>query len=187
MGWVLVQPANDVESLAASKILTTTGECKFDLSKNGARLKPIAFGSRSCTIIEKCFHSFTGEAASGQWSIGQNRRYLWGCHFWWMCDCSAIKEILEYSGTMPMVCRWAQELLGYQFTVVHRPNHIVVNIDALTRRYGPLIAMHCMVSTILHQRDIQHNPLAYAHSTFLASKTVKLTPSTSRPDPIPIL
>ena len=86
-----------------------------------------------------------------------------------------------------MVCRWAQELLGYQFTVVHRPNHMMVDVDALTRRYGPLVAMHCMVSTILHHRDIQHNPLAYEHSTFLASKTPKLTPSTCTPGPTPIL
>ena len=66
MGWILMQPADDEESVAASKILLTTGECLFDLSKNGARLKPIAFGSRSCTLVEKSFHSFTGEAASGR-------------------------------------------------------------------------------------------------------------------------
>ena len=154
MGWILMQPANDEESVAASKILLTTGECLFDLSKNGARLKPIAFGSRSCTLVEKSFHSFTGEAASGRWSIGQNRKYLWGCHFWWVCDCSAVKEVLEYSGSIPMVCRWAQELLGYQFTVVHRPNRMMVDVDSLTRRYGPLIAMHCMLSNILHRRDV---------------------------------
>ena len=93
MGWMLMQPANDKESLAAMKTLTSTGVCLFDLAKNGARLKPIAFGSRSCNINEKYFHSFTGEAASGRWAIGQNKKYLWGCHFWWICDCSAVKEI----------------------------------------------------------------------------------------------
>ena len=128
----------------------TAGECLFYLSKNGARLKPIAFGSRSCTSVEKSFHYFTGESASGRWSIGQNRRYLWGCHFWWICDCSAIKEVLEYNGTILMVYRWVQKLLGYQFTVVHRSNHMMIGVDYLTRRYGTLIAMHCMVLTILH-------------------------------------
>ena len=73
MGWILMQPADDKESMRASKILTTTGECLFDLSKHGARLKPIDFGSRSCTLAEKNLHSFTGEAASGRWSISQNR------------------------------------------------------------------------------------------------------------------
>ena len=86
-----------------------------------------------------------------------------------------------------MVCRWAQELLGYQFTVVHRPNKMMVDIDAVTHRYGPLITMHFMVSTIFHHRDLQHKPLAYEHSLFFASKTAKLMPNTCTPGPTPIL
>ena len=112
-------------------------------------------------------HSFTGEAASGRWSISQNRRYLWGCHFWCICDCSVIKQVLEYSGTITMVCRWAQELLGYQFTVVYRSNCMMIDVDSLTRRYGPLIAMHCMVARILRQRDFTLKPLAYGSSIFI--------------------
>ena len=91
-----MQPADDKESIKTMKNLACTGICLFDLSKNGARLKPITFGSRSCTINEKYFHSFTGEAACGRWSIDQNRRFLWGCHFWWICDYSIVKEVLEY-------------------------------------------------------------------------------------------
>ena len=104
-----------------------------------------------------------------------------------MCDCSAIKEILEYMGSIPMVCRWAQELLGYQFTVVHRPNRMMVDVDSLTRRYGPLIAMHCMVSYILHRRDVVHKPLAYDRAAFLDSKTAKLTSIGCEQSPTPIL
>jgi len=51
MGWILMQPVSDIESQAATTKLLTTGECLFDLSKYGARLKPIAFGSRSYTMI----------------------------------------------------------------------------------------------------------------------------------------
>ena len=154
----------------------TAGECLFYLSKNGARLKPIAFGSRSCTSVEKSFHYFTGESASGGWSIGQDRRYLWGCHFWWICDCSAIKEVLEHNGTIPMVCRWVQELLYYQFTVVHRFNGMMIDVDSLTQFYGPFIAIHCMVSTILHRRDITAKPSAYNCSISFDSATAKLPP-----------
>ena len=39
MGWILVQPANDDESQAASKKVLASGKCLFDLSKHGARLK----------------------------------------------------------------------------------------------------------------------------------------------------
>ena len=31
MGWILMQPANDTESLAAMELLQRTGECTFDL------------------------------------------------------------------------------------------------------------------------------------------------------------
>ena len=70
MGWILMQPADDKESIAASEKLRNTGEYSFDLSKNGARLKPIAFGSRGCQDNERNFHSFTGEGACGRWAIG---------------------------------------------------------------------------------------------------------------------
>ena len=95
-------------------------------------MKPIAFDLRSCTLVERHFHSFTGEAASGRWSIEQNRKYLWDSHFWWICDCSSVKEVLEYNGTIPLVCRWAHELLGYQFTIVQRPNRMMANVGSLT-------------------------------------------------------
>ena len=119
MGWIIMQPSNDPESVSAEKHLRDTGICLFDLSKNGARLQPIAFGSRNFQDNERSFHSSTGKAACGRWAIGMNRKFLWGCHFYWLCDCSAIKEVLEYDSSISMICRWAQELLGYQFTVVH--------------------------------------------------------------------
>ena len=66
-----------------------------------------------------------------------------------MCDYSAIKENLEYNGSTPMICRWAQEFLGHQFSVIHRHNQMKVNIDALTRRFGKLIATHCCIVHVL--------------------------------------
>ena len=143
-----MQPSDDADSIAVTALLKKTGNCKFDLSINGACLKPIAFGSRSCNDNEKNFHSFTGEGACGRWAITQNRKYLWGCHFYWLCDCSAVKEILEYSGSIPMICRWAQELLGYQFSVIHRNCRMMADVDAFTRMFGPLIATHCSIANI---------------------------------------
>ena len=37
----------------------------FDMDLNRARLKPISYGSRACTDLERNFHSFLSEAASG--------------------------------------------------------------------------------------------------------------------------
>ena len=76
MGWILMQPANDDESKKAAENLRVTGKNLFELSKNDARLQPIAFGSRSCSDNERSFHSFTGAAACGRWAIGQNRKFV---------------------------------------------------------------------------------------------------------------
>ena len=46
IGWILMQPADDAESTKATKTLLKTGECLFDLCKDGARLRPIKFVSR---------------------------------------------------------------------------------------------------------------------------------------------
>ena len=69
MGWILMQPSDDAESITATKLLKTTGECKFDLSMNVAQLKPIFFGSRSCNEMKRKYHSFTGDGACGRWAI----------------------------------------------------------------------------------------------------------------------
>ena len=174
MGWILMQPADDEESLKATKLLKETGECKFDLSMNGARLKPIFFGSRSCNEMERKYHSFTGEGACGRWAIGQNRKYLWGCHFYWLCDCSAVKELLEYDGDIAMISRWAQELLGYHFTVIHRSARMMRDVDAITRRFGPMIARHMMIAAILSARDREKRPAAYEKEAFVSSKKASM-------------
>ena len=63
----------------------------------------------------------------------KNRRFLWGCFFYWICDCFAVKEIIKYHRCISMVQRWAQELLGYTFSIVHRPNRMMCDVDALSR------------------------------------------------------
>jgi hypothetical protein len=132
MGWILMQPDDSPASLAALKLRHKEGVCNFDLTMTGAQLRPIRFGSRGCTDRERGFHSFVGEAGSGRWSSSQNRQYLWGALFYWMCDCSAIREIFNYTGSINQICRWAQELLGYHFMVFHRPAHMMPDVDGLT-------------------------------------------------------
>ena len=71
-----MQYTNNDESQPASKKLLNSGECLFDLLKNGTRLNTVAFDSRSCILVERHFHSFTEEAASDRWYISQKRKYL---------------------------------------------------------------------------------------------------------------
>ena len=156
MGWILMQPGNDVESERATKTLLKSRECLFAICKDGARLRPIQFGSRSCTDFEHKYHSFVGETAAGRWDISQNRYYLWGNNLWWMCNCAAMIEVLEYEGYISQVRRWAQELLGYHFTIVHRSYKMMLDGDTLSRRLGPQIALHCAIAYVLHGVDIKN-------------------------------
>ena len=36
-----------------------------------------------------------------------------GVHFYWLCKYSAIKEMLEYNGSIHQLERWSPELLAY--------------------------------------------------------------------------
>ena len=81
MGYILMQPGDSTEARAATSKLLNKGECDFDLSSDGARLRPVLFNSRSCTATEKHYHGFVGEIACGRWAIGMEKRYLWGTHF----------------------------------------------------------------------------------------------------------
>ena len=156
MGWILMKPFDDKESQKATTHLRNTGECLFGLSKYGAILKPFVFVSRSYNNMESKYHFFTGKVAAGRWEIGQNSRVIWGFLFFWICDCSAVKGLIEYDGYIFMVQRWAQELMGYIFAAVHRPNQMMCDIDALSRRYGKLIVAHLCISNILHNFDARH-------------------------------
>ena len=48
------------------------------------------------------------EASAGRWGIGQNRKFLWGNFFYCVCDCAAVKKVLDYEGSISMIKRWAQ-------------------------------------------------------------------------------
>ena len=69
------------QSVADIQLLEETGECTFDLSLVGPRLRPVFFGSRSNQPFEIRYHSFVGEVACGRWAISCCRRYLWGNFF----------------------------------------------------------------------------------------------------------
>ena len=88
MGWILIQPAQDDVSLEAVKLLSTTGECKFNTSLDGPRLKPIVFGSRSYTIEKSKLHYFTGESACERWQLLRIRSFSGGelLVFWFNYD-----------------------------------------------------------------------------------------------------
>jgi hypothetical protein len=102
-GSILMQPDDSPASIAATTRLLEDGICDFDVTMGGARLRPIRFDSRKCTEQERHFHSFVGETACGRWAISKHKKFLWGTFFYWLCDCSAVKEVLEYEGPIHVI------------------------------------------------------------------------------------
>ena len=119
MVWILMHPTNNPEPHWSVKLLHKTGECLFDLRKKGYQLRPLAFGSWSCTDFEKKNNSFVWETECNKWAIDQNIHLFWGHYFWWLCDCEKIKEIIKYEGIILMIFHWYKEFLCYHFSIVH--------------------------------------------------------------------
>ena len=82
-----------------------------------------------------------------------------------------MKEIFEYDGNIQMICRWAQELLGYQFSVIHHNNRMMFNVDALTRR---LVRSSLLVTALLQCYIVEMNVDALLHMNVLVFTQAQL-------------
>ena len=175
----MMQPKDDDESVAATKLWVWTGECKLDLIKSGAQLCPTGSRSRCFLPQERKYCLFVGEDAYGPWAIGENRKFLWRTHFWWMCDYKTISEVLEYEGPISMLWWWVQELLGHHFSCIHCSARMMDDADGLTRCFDPIIDRHFCVAVLLHQVDTDRFPVIYVDNTEDISKIIKITPCTN--------
>ena len=168
MGYILMQPDDSIVAKAATIKLRDTGECDFDISLDGARLRPILFNSRSCTQTEKHYHGFIGEIACGRWAISMEKRYLWGSHFYWLCDMKTTYKIMHYTGPIHILRRWCQELLAYHFSCLHRSHTMMIDVDYLSRMHDPLIQTHVTIANRMSLSDRAARPGAYDYDTLMS-------------------
>ena len=63
MGFILMQPDDSPESIKSMKTLTEGNpkSVDFDKTLDGARLRPIRFGSRACTTAENTYIPFVAK------------------------------------------------------------------------------------------------------------------------------
>ena len=81
-----------------------------------------------------------------------------------------MSEVLEYDGDVARVSRWAQELLGDHFSVMHRPARMVVDVNSLTRRFGNLTTQYIQVAALLSHYDRACCPAAYIGDLYSVPK-----------------
>ena len=71
-----------------------------------------------------------------------------------MYDCNTIKEILEYNGSIRQLKQLSQELLKYEFFIIHRVCRIMTNDDDVFCYVDPLLYQYTINATYLHTYDI---------------------------------
>jgi hypothetical protein len=75
-----------------------------------------------------------GEAGTGVWAMEKFRFYLFGKEFTWICDCSGLINFFE-TNELPthQAQRWKLFMLRSDFTIVHRPDRMMRDVDMLSR------------------------------------------------------
>ena len=88
--------------------------------------------------------------------------------FYWICDCIAMKEILEYTGSIHQLCRWSQELMGYEFAIIHHAARMMKDVDDLSRHIDVIIHRYLIQAHDIHLVDISKQPYAYSFDSFIS-------------------
>ena len=93
MDWIMMQPTYDDKSIASTALLLKAGECKFNLTKSGAHIRPTSFGSRSCVAKEKNITLLLGRLHAG---VGLSAKTVdfYGAHT--SGGCAAVKRLRKY-------------------------------------------------------------------------------------------
>ena len=136
------------------------------------RLRPVFCGSCSNQPFEIHYHFFVGEVACERCAISCCRRYLWG-KFYWICDCIAVKEISEYTGSIHQLRRWSQELLRYEFVIIHCAASMIKDVDGLSRHIDVLIHRYLIQTRGMRLVDIAKRPFSYSFDSFVSCSNAR--------------
>ena len=133
-GVVLLQPDDHQPSLDAMRREMNGGPCEFMTDENShLRLRPIAFASRVARGYESKLHSHLGEGFAGDWGINKFQHHLKAKPFTWITDCFAIKFLMSYDGSNPVLLRLQMRLGLWPTSCVHRNNKWLIDADHFSR------------------------------------------------------
>lgn len=97
--------------------------------------KYVCFYSRSLTTSEQNYSATKRELLALIWVIRKGHTYFWGNHFTFYTDHAALTYYQTQKKLNSMILNWLDELLDYNFTVVHRPGVLNILPDHLSRLY----------------------------------------------------
>ena len=73
---------------------------------------------------------------------------------------------MEYSGNIHQLRRWSQELLGYEFPIIHHVARMMKDVDGLSRHIDILIHCHLTQAARMRADDVAQRPSVYSYNTF---------------------
>ena len=112
-----------------------TGLGSFLMQRVDNTDRVIAYASRALKPNEKNFSVTEKELLAVKWSIEKFRCYIEAEDFTVITDHSALQWLFKKKNPVGRLGRWAQELMGYNFKVIHRKGTLNVVPDALSRMF----------------------------------------------------
>jgi hypothetical protein len=101
----------------------------------------VAYHSKTLNKSERNYCVTRRELLSVVRAVKQFHVYLLGRRFTLRTDHSSLQWLVNFREPEGQMCRWLQQLQGYDFEIQHRPGKIHGNADALSRR--PCVNTFC--------------------------------------------
>ena len=161
-----MQPDISSASLTAIKNLILTVEYFFISLLMDHDYDLCLFESCSNMTFERNYYSFVGKVACGRFYIAAYRKYFLGTNFYWLCHCSVIKEVLEFNGSIHQLKCWTQEILAYDFVIIHRVSKMMKDVDAISCYIDPLINIYLVTAFIMRNNDVRQRIFDYNFNIF---------------------
>jgi hypothetical protein len=97
----------------------------------------ISFASQALNSAQRNYPATRRELLAIVFALRKFRQWLWGSHFTLFTDHRALSFLFTQKHENYMLNHWADILLDYDFTVVHRPGFLMILEDSLSRLYPP--------------------------------------------------
>jgi hypothetical protein len=105
--------------------------------ETGSTRRYISFASQALNSAQRNYPATRRELLAIVFALRKFRQWLWGTHFTLFTDHRALSFLFTQKHENHMLNHWADILLDYDFTVVHRPGFLMVLEDSLSRLYPP--------------------------------------------------
>lgn len=98
----------------------------------------ISFQAKALNSGQRNYSATKRECLAIVFALSKFRQYVYGTHFTLYTDHRALCFLLTNEHESPMLSSWADQLLGYDMKVIHKPGITMILEDALSRLYFEL-------------------------------------------------